>query len=245
MATEQQQTPFTLKGSLFTITVMQLSTTNIDAILAHFNKLVEQTPRFFQHAPMVLDMQRLREPSKLNLVMLIEALRTLGPIPIGVRGATDKALQEQARMINLAIFPASKTDANDKNIATAETKERTATGQNNKIKAKNNSTKLITQPVRSGQQLYAKGGDLIVTSSVSNGAELLADGNIHIYGKLRGRALAGVNGNLQARIFCKQLDPELISIAGHYQINENLNIKSYNGPVQIYLQGERLQIESL
>ena len=244
MVAAQQPMPFVLKGSLFTITVMQLSTTDIEVILAHFNKLIEQTPKFFQHAPMVLDMQRLQDPEKLDLTNLIDSIRSLGPIPIGIRGATDKDLQEQARMLNLAIFPASKADTADKNIATAKEKARQAKTRNTKDTS-NNATKIVTQPVRSGQQLYAKGGDLIVTSSVSNGAELLADGNIHIYGKLRGRALAGVNGNLDARIFCKQLDPELIAIAGHYQINENLNIKSYNGPVQIYLQGERLQIESV
>ena len=88
--------------------------------------------------------------------------------------------------------------------------------------AENYTTKLITHPVRSGQQIYAAGGDLVVLSSVSPGAEVLADGNIHVYGTLRGRALAGVKGNRSARIFCQRLEAELISIAGHYKISEDL-----------------------
>ena len=89
------------------------------------------------------------------------------------------------------------------------------------------------------------GGDLIVFSSVSNGAEILADGHIHVYGPLRGRALAGVLGDKDARIFCKSLEAELISIAGHYRIYEDLKDSHWKQAVCIQLQDERLNIRAV
>lgn len=104
---------------------------------------------------------------------------------------------------------------------------------------------LVTQPVRSGQRVYAQGGDLAVVTSISPGAELLADGHIHVYGALRGRALAGVSGNPDARIFCRSLEAELISIAGYWRVREDLPDALIGKPVQIALDGERLIIEPL
>ena len=105
--------------------------------------------------------------------------------------------------------------------------------------------RLITQPIRSGQQVYAAGGDLVVVAPVSAGAELLADGNIHVYGPLRGRALAGAKGDRDARIFCQQMEAELLSIAGHFKMEEDLS-DSYKGkPVQVYLRDHSLHIEAL
>jgi septum site-determining protein MinC len=105
--------------------------------------------------------------------------------------------------------------------------------------------KIIRQPVRSGQQIYAKGGDLIILSSVSTGAEVLADGNIHIYGPLRGRALAGVLGNTEASIFCMRLEAELISIAGRYKVDEDVKRSFWQKSVRISLVGNQLQVDPL
>jgi septum site-determining protein MinC len=107
------------------------------------------------------------------------------------------------------------------------------------------TAQLVTQPVRSGQRIYAQGGDLVVLTSISPGAELLADGHIHVYGTLRGRALAGVSGDTAARIFCHGLEAELISIAGFWQVREDLPESLIGKPVQIALAGERLAIEPL
>lgn len=106
-------------------------------------------------------------------------------------------------------------------------------------------TLVIDKPLRSGQQIYAK-GDLVVLAPISNGAEVIAEGNIHIYAPLRGRALAGVHGNHDARIFCTCLEPELISIAGIYRTTENpLPADVLGKPVQIRLEEEKLMIEPL
>jgi septum site-determining protein MinC len=99
--------------------------------------------------------------------------------------------------------------------------------------------------VRSGQRIYAAGGDLSVVAAVSSGAELMADGNVHVYGPLRGRALAGMKGNTEARIFCQDLQAELVSIAGHYRISENIPPELRGMPVQIYLDQKILRIERL
>ncbi|NIB39235.1 septum site-determining protein MinC [Pseudomaricurvus alkylphenolicus] len=106
-------------------------------------------------------------------------------------------------------------------------------------------SKIITTPVRSGQQVYAAGGDLIVMSSVSAGAEILADGNIHVYGALRGRALAGVRGDSKARIFCQSLEAELISIAGSFKLDEDLRGELWKKPAQASLSDEALNITGL
>lgn len=107
------------------------------------------------------------------------------------------------------------------------------------------SSMVIDQPVRSGQQIYAQGCDLIILTSVSPGAELLADGHIHVYGALRGRALAGVTGDQQARIFCQTLEAELVSIAGNYWVNEDLKEHALKHSAHIYLDEGHLKISSL
>jgi septum site-determining protein MinC len=99
--------------------------------------------------------------------------------------------------------------------------------------------------VRSGQQIYARGGDLIVLGAVSAGAEVLADGHIHIHGTLRGRALAGVRGLESARIFCRRLDAELVSIAGHYRIAEDILDRERGENRLVTLAGETIQITEI
>jgi septum site-determining protein MinC len=111
--------------------------------------------------------------------------------------------------------------------------------------ATSSQTMVVDKPLRSGQRIYAK-GDLVVLGLVSYGAEVIAEGNIHIYAPLRGRALAGVQGNHDARIFCTCLEPELISIAGIYRTTENpLPSDVLGKPVQIWLEEEKLMIEPL
>ncbi|MGC2413773.1 MAG: septum site-determining protein MinC, partial [Stellaceae bacterium] len=104
------------------------------------------------------------------------------------------------------------------------------------------AARLVTTPVRSGTQIYARGTDLIVTASVSSGAELVADGNIHVYGPLRGRALAGASGDTAARIFCSRLEAELVSIAGNYLVSDQLPPEQRGFSVEIALVDDRLTI---
>jgi len=104
---------------------------------------------------------------------------------------------------------------------------------------------LHDKPVRSGQQVYARGRDLILTALVGNGAEVIADGSIHVYGALRGRALAGAQGDLSARIYCQEFHAELVSIAGQYRVFEDIPSELRGQPVQAWLDGDRLLLKKL
>jgi septum site-determining protein MinC len=104
-------------------------------------------------------------------------------------------------------------------------------------------SRLITRPVRSGQQIYARVGDLVIAASVSEGAEVLADGHIHVYGALRGRALAGASGDTQARIYCRRFEPDLVAIAGCYKVADALDEGIRSRPVMVRLESEHLLIE--
>lgn len=221
---------FKLKGRLYTFTVLQVLNTERDFFEQQFAETVVKAPKLFERTPVVFDLSLVNH-LEFDLQSLCQIARDHGMIPLAIQGGN--ALQDTiAQCQGLAILNASA--AQDRPIIEQEV-ETTVT--------ESFKTKLITTPVRSGQQVVAKGGDLIISASVSHGAELLADGNIHVYGALRGRALAGISGDLDARIYCQALEAELISIAGFYQLSDA--IEPQQGPCQIYLVDERIVIEPL
>lgn len=220
---------FELKGSLFTLTVLHLNKLDLNGLSKQLASLVEQTPKFFHHMPLVIDLQRLQKSSEIiDFSTLIAILREYTLIPVGIRGASAQQ-NEAAIAAGLAILPNTKAEIAEH----APQPTPAPTGS---------FAKIITQPVRSGQQIYARQSDLIILAPVSPGAELLADGSIHVYSTLRGRALAGVTGNETSRIFCQQLEAELVSIAGHYWVSEDLQNAPVKQNAQIYLDKERLHI---
>lgn len=233
---------FQLKGSLFTLTVLYLLKADPAAITEQLAPLIKQTPKFFQHMPIVLDLHKLSitDAKNVDFVSLIHCLREQGLIPIGVRGGTAEQ-HVAASSIGLAVLPNTKAEPATETTVKPTPKRPAATPPI----SSGQPSKVITQPVRSGQQIYARNSDLIVLAPVSAGAELMADGHIHIYGTLRGRALAGVAGNQNARIFCQGLEAELVAIAGHYWVNEDLQKNPLKEGVHIYLENERLQISAL
>jgi septum site-determining protein MinC len=104
---------------------------------------------------------------------------------------------------------------------------------------------LLDSQIRSGQSVVFPDGDITVVGSVSSGAEIVAGGSIHVYGTLRGRAMAGINGNLSARIYCQKIEAELLAIDGYYRTAEQIDATSYDGPMQVWLQGDVVQITPL
>lgn len=233
---------FQLKGSLFTLSVLQLQTNDLPKLDQQLADKIQQAPKFFEHAPVVIDLQKLNaEQQPVDFTELNTLLRKHNLVPVGVRG-TDEESQIKARAAGFATMI-------DPPQPTKEAKAEKPNGKTEEVPAalipERKGSRLITQPIRSGQQIYAQGGDLIILSSVSPGAELLADGNIHVYGTLRGRALAGINGDEKARIFCHQLEAELVSIAGQYKIFEDLEAGHHHGPTQLYLERGQLIIASL
>jgi septum site-determining protein MinC len=220
---------FKLKGRLYTFTVMQLLEGDYASFANQLDDVVNKAPRLFDKTPLVLDCSAV-DGDKLDLQTICQCLREHGILPIGIQGGTP-LLETLAQCQGLAVLNASSAHDKPTPKKTKETKQNTI------------NTKLLTAPVRSGQQVVSMGGDLIIAAAVSHGAELLSDGNIHVYGALRGRALAGIAGNKQARIFCQSLDAELVSIAGFYLLSDAMDPVAK--PCQIFLQDDQIQIEPL
>ncbi|HXH54452.1 MAG TPA: septum site-determining protein MinC [Gammaproteobacteria bacterium] len=247
---------FQLKGGLYPLTALQLIGTNLLAFEEQLIAKIEQAPKFFYNAPVVIDLQKLTKPdAHIDYQQLVGILRSKKLIPIGIKGGTTEQ-QAAATLVGLPILQDSsrnsaKTETTEDPSSSLAGKLPTsaealpAADQETDAEIRGSNTKLITEPVRSGQQIYARGGDLIVLAPVSHGAELLADGHIHIYGPLRGRALAGVTGDETARIFCQYLEAELISIAGQYKISEDIEQSVWRMATYISLKEDRLHIRPL
>lgn len=217
---------FQLKGSVLTLSVLQLLSVDYAALAIQLEDTIQKTPNFFKHMPIVIDLQKMyAKHDDINFAEINSLLRKFDLVPVGVINANDNQ-NKQAIAAGLGILPNVKTSAP-------------------KASKKIERVKIITQPVRSGQQLYAKNCDLIILASVSNGAEILADGNIHVYGALRGRAIAGANGDKQARIFCHKLDAELVSIAGYYKLQEDLAALDHPASTQVFLEDDQLVITDI
>lgn len=258
MGQPSQPPSFRLKGGLFPLTLIELTNGDLQRLRGDLQTKVAEAPAFFQQAPAVLSLELLEESSPPPDLQAIRQLcLEFGLIVVALRGA-DETLQAAARDLNLAILANARTKPErDESPAAPVTGKASVAEVGNSATVEtvtdsvmpeavhSATTKVITTPVRSGQQIYAAGGDLIVLAPVSAGAELLADGNIHVYGPLRGRALAGVKGNTEARIFCQSLEAELISIAGYFKLNDDLRDTQWKQSVQAYLTEETLNIEPL
>ncbi len=227
------------KSSTFSVPVLVLSGNVPDVIQEQLEKKIGLAPDFFKNSPVVFDLQALNKQGlPIDVAMLADILRKSKLMPIGIRGGTQSQV-EIAASLHIPVYSVhnsfSETGSfhqdKDKTEPQPETQKTTI-------------NTLVNHPIRSGQRVYSA-GDLTVTAQVSAGSELFAEGSIHVYGSLRGRALAGVQGNANARIFCLDLQAELISIAGNYKISEDLQGHLRNRPVQIYLQENSLIIKDL
>ncbi|MES2663544.1 MAG: septum site-determining protein MinC [Pseudomonadota bacterium] len=232
-----------LKGGTFTLTTLELFSYDREQINLDLMRIVKQAPNFFQQTPVVVGLDRLREANEeIDFIQLAELCQEYGLFPIAVRGGTEEH-HMSALVAGLPMIPSTKPKIRGQ----ASASQQATTIAEKEISDLNpaTATKIIFKTVRSGQQIYARGGDLIILGSVSTGAEVLADGNIHIYGNLRGRALAGVKGRQDARIFCQTLEAELVSIAGHYKISDDLQNGYWGARAQLYLEGRELKMSAL
>lgn len=223
-----------LKGSSFTLSVVHITEQDINEVKRLLTEKIALAPAFFKAAPLVINIEKLLHVP--DFKALAKALRELDLVPVGVTGAKDDKVRAAARAAGLAVISSGKSVVTP---TYTEPKEAPAELLNQP------NTKIHRGPVRSGQQVYAPNGSLVVLGSVSNGAEVLADDSIHIYGQLRGRAVAGAKGNEEARIYCQQLKAELISVAGHYQISAGLQGDNWEQAVTISLVDEQLTIDRL
>lgn len=231
------------KSSNYPVPVLVLSSDNLALIEQQLQEKISLAPEFFKNSPLVLDLQELNKHSyDVDVIALISLLRQLGLLPIGLRGGNAQQNKQALELfLPLYTLQTSNAAAETQKPTTAKTP---APEPAPATEAEQVQTTLITQPIRSGQRIYAE-GDLVITAQVSAGAEIMAEGNIHVYNTLRGRASAGVQGNAEARIFCFDLQAEIISIAGIYKISEDLDASVRGKPVQIYLQDETLIIKDI
>jgi len=228
------------KSSTFSVPVLVLSSNDAVIIEQQLQEKIHLAPEFFKNSPLVFDLQELNKHDlDIDVTDLINIIRKLGLLPIGIRGG-NAGQNQQALELGIPIHSGHSVAA-PSGTQKPQTPEPEAAPEPQIVAE---AATLITHPVRSGQRIYAS-GDLIILAQVSAGAEIMAEGNIHVYGSLRGRALAGVQGNTEARIFCSDLQAELISIAGNYKISEDLNDAVPNQRVQIYLQNHALVIKDI
>lgn len=244
------------KSSTFFAPILILCSHDLVAIEEALQEKIRLAPEFFRDSPLIIDF---RELNKLHLdldfAQIVQLLRRVGFFPVGIRGGNELQ-NKQARELWIPIDTVRELGGT---ITIGETAKpepsQPAAPQPAAVAPREPQPSiappaapapatLITHPIRSGQRIYAT-GDLIIMSQVSAGAEIMAEGNIHVYNTLRGRALAGVHGNTDARIFCFGLQAELISIAGDYKTSEDLNKQKYTHPVQIYLQNHALIIKEI
>ncbi len=238
---------FKLRGGSFTLLVLQLVDLKDPNFFHWLLDKISQAPNFYSHAPVVLDLEGLADSGPFNFAELARRLRQHQLVPVGVQNGTEEQNQG-AINAGLSIFPmwrAAKPIDEPPAAEEAPKKaaKKPAPTQAEPVQTADSGSKVVVQPIRSGRQVYAHKGDLVVLATVSAGAELLADGHIHVYGTLRGRALAGVEGDISARIFCRSLQAELVSIAGHWLVREDMDDHLIGRSVQIYLNGDLLVIE--
>lgn len=234
---------FELKGELFTLTVFHLRSIDLKQVEVDLTERLAANPQFFKQIPVIVDLSAIGAGNNLDLNWLKNLLLSKEIIPVALRGVTEE-MQARAIKADWAILPEGMA----KGAPAKESEEQASSAKESmppqeEVATEHLKSSLVKTQVRSGQQVHIEEGDLIIINSVNVGAELLADGNIHVYGALRGRALAGIHGNEDARIFCQSLEAELISIAGRYQMLEEIPEELHGQAVQIYLENDELKIE--
>jgi len=222
-----------VQGALFTMMVMRVGDASGAALEQTLRNQITRSPQFFANAPIVLDLKGSGGFSDTQeFVEMRRVLASLALVPVAVQNVNP----DQQRAATAAGFGMLTAPATSRRSA-APSSSRSSNGA-----AAPSKSLLITEPVRSGTQIYAPGGDVIVERSVSAGAEIIADGHIHIYGTLRGRAIAGAMGDASARIFVGRLEAELVSIAGRYLVHEDIAPAHIGQRVQVILEEQRVVI---
>ncbi len=249
MSSSQNTTPAPLefKGRMMGISVLRVSSNDLDELAASLDAQVNKGGGLLRELPIVLDLnvQIIDVDGLLALLRqqhmtVLGGYRTAASMEAAIRRAGLPVILERtssSRAPAEAPPPAEEPAAAKPEPATAPA---AAEAEMPPV-----STRLITAPVRSGQRIYARNSDLIVTAQVSAGAEVIADGCIHIYGSLRGRAIAGAQGDEAARIFCRDLQAELLAVAGRYKVADDISDNMRGKPVQIRLDGEKLCVDAL
>lgn len=229
------------KGRMLSLTRVRVLDTDVALIDAQLQEFARQMPQAVQGMPVILEAD-----TALDLGVVLASLKKVG---MQVLGCVDGPLNESARGWGLAILPPDNSKSarampSPAPAPVAAAAPAPAAGAASASAARR-PTRIVAEPVRSGQQIYVADGDLILTNTVSAGAEVIADGCVHVYGSLRGRAVAGAKGDPTARLFCRRFEAELVAVAGVYAVAEQMQGDLRGKPVQAYLQDGKLKIEKM
>lgn len=231
---------YDIKSADLPLVAFQLRSTDLQAVEQALAEQLRETPDFFDQDPVLIDLEALPDQaSSINFPSLMELLVRYGLRPLAIKSARSDWLAQAA--------DAGLVQADDARI-----RRQPPSAASVQLPAQTflSEALVLDKPLRSGQQFYAKGRDLIVLAMVNPGAEVLADGNIHVYAPLRGKAIAGARGYTGARIFAQSMDPELISIAGVYRTSENplpADVRGQTAHVALHTgtDGDRLVITAI
>jgi septum site-determining protein MinC len=233
---------------------LKLKRLDAEELQRQLTEKVQHAPNLFAHAPVVLDLSHLATLPDLETVRdLLARIKEAGMAPVGLSYGTTEN-EQLARSLDVPLFAKFRAafERGGKTEPIVEPPPRARRSDPEPAPAAQSTageTAVIglvhDKPVRSGQQVYARGRDLILTKLVANGAEVIADGSIHVYGALRGRALAGAQGDVSARIYCQEFHAELVSIAGQYRVFEDMPQDLRGQAVQAWLDGDRLMLAKL
>jgi septum site-determining protein MinC len=229
--TRPASSPFELKSASLSLVALHLRTTDLDALSRSLMQRFGDNPQTLDQDPVIIDLAPVAREGvgPIDFHRLIDLLRLYHLVPVAVRNGLPNQMAE-ARDAGLIDAPDGAPQA----PAPAP------------VEPPLPGPMVIDRPLRSGQQVYARGCDLVVLDVVSYGAEIIADGSIHVYAPLRGKAIAGARGSTGARIFSTCMEPALVSIAGIYRTTETpLPTEVLSRPAQIWLDGERLMMEAL
>jgi septum site-determining protein MinC len=224
---------------------LRVRTLDVARLGAEMRDRVARAPKLFERAAVIVDFGGLPgTPDAATARALIEALRDAGAIPVGLAyGSTDnEKLAVELGLPLLAKFRAQYESGAAEAPAAAPAAKPAAAPP---VATGSEPGMLQTATIRSGQQIYAEQRDLTVIGTVGAGAEVIADGSIHVYGALRGRALAGARDNEKARIFCREFHAELVAIAGHYKVMEDIPADVRGKPAQVWLENGQIHIAAL
>lgn len=244
--------PFDLKSTAWTLTALRLHSADIGVVAAALQARFADSPDLFDDEPLVIDLSPLRDAeAAVDFAQLLAQLRGHRLLPIAAQGGS-AAQMAAARAAGLA--QAMEPDGRPERPERPEPRPAPAAAPVAEPEVPADAvrepsaapTLVVDRPLRSGQRVYARGGDLVVMSVVSFGAEVIADGHIHVYAPLRGRAMAGARGDTSARIFSTCMEPQLVSIAGIYRTSETpLPAAAAGRPAQVRLAGQSIIVEPL
>ncbi|WP_431281958.1 septum site-determining protein MinC [Humitalea sp. 24SJ18S-53] len=236
--------PFRLRGANFNLLVLRLLDPRADIVVPAIGDQFRRAPGMLRHAPVVIGLDDLTaRPDEVNFSALVAGLREFAILPIGTTGGTAE-MRAAAQGAGLAALRNAGHDtpppvAPEPVAAVAPPPAVAPPAEAQR------SAMVVDQSVRAGQRIWAQGCDLIVTGTVNPGAEVIADGHIHVYGALRGRAIAGGTDNTQARVFALQFDPELVSIAGFYAVRDGYGDAPMGRACQVRLVGETMRFDKI